>query len=206
MRAFAVSGEPVASWRIMTVGMIHLESRRRKIDSVKASHPGALVVDVTSKGSEPWLRFSPFFPHGGIPVPFCRSLTAQSVEGIWQGLKVFEGAGIDLRKLAITTMKGIKRSVRSLGKVKGHQRGLHDQTLLDYRQARREIYLPSYKWVLDNSLQAELSLLKTELSRRDVVLLDYETNADIDDLSAPLSHASLIKAYLEDKWPLPSAA
>jgi len=186
--------------------MIHLESRRRKIESVLASHPGALVVDVTSKGPEPWLRFSPFFPHGGIPVPFSGTLTAQSVEGIWQGLKVFEGSGIDLSKLAITTMKGIKRSVRSLGKVKGHQRGAHDQALLDYRQARREIYLPCYRWVLDNRLQAELLQLKSELGRRDVVLLDYETNADVDNLSAPLSHAALIKAYLDDEWPLPSAA
>lgn len=185
--------------------MIHIESRRRKVENIQAAHAGALVVDVTSKGPEPWLRFSPFFPHGGIPVPFSATLTAQSVEGIWQGLKVFERDGIDLRKLAITSVKGIKRSVRSLGKVKGHQRGVGDRSLLDYRRARIEIYLPAYRWVLDNRLQPELSQLKTELERRHLVLLDYETNAELDNLSAPLSHASLIKAYLEDRWPLTSA-
>ncbi|TDD65424.1 hypothetical protein E1298_41375, partial [Actinomadura rubrisoli] len=31
---------------------------------------GALVLDVTSRGDEPWVRFSPFYPHGGYP---CRS-------------------------------------------------------------------------------------------------------------------------------------
>ena len=31
---------------------------------------------------------SPFYPHGGIPIPFSGSVTSQSVEGIWQGLKV----------------------------------------------------------------------------------------------------------------------
>lgn len=34
-----------------------------------------------------------------------------------------------------------------------------------------------------------------------IVLLDYETNGDIDDLSKPLSHASLVKAYCENAWP-----
>jgi hypothetical protein len=36
-----------------------------------------------------------------------------------------------------------------------------------------------------------------------VVVLDYETNGDIDDLTHPLSHASLILRYLERNWPEP---
>ena len=56
------------------------------------------------------VRFSPFFPHGSIPVPFSPGVTGQSVEGIWQGLKVFESEDIDLQKFEITNMKSIKRS------------------------------------------------------------------------------------------------
>lgn len=51
------------------------------------------MLDVTSKGPEPWQRFSPFYAHGGIPVPFSVGLAGVSIEGIWQGLKVFEGYG-----------------------------------------------------------------------------------------------------------------
>jgi hypothetical protein len=181
--------------------MIHLESRRKKLTSLRVRHPDALIVDVTSRGPEPWLRFSPFFPHGGIPVPFSGGTTAESVEGIWQGLKVFEREGVDLGKLALASMRGIKRSVRSRGNVKGHQRGTRDSRLLDYYAARLEIYLPSYRWVLDNRLQKDLAALKSEVARRPVVLLDYEINADVKDLSRPLSHATLIKAYLEEQWP-----
>jgi hypothetical protein len=65
-----------------------IESRRKKLASVQKLWPGALVVDVTSKGPEPWVRFSPFLPHGGIPVPNSPGVFAQSVEGLWQGLKV----------------------------------------------------------------------------------------------------------------------
>ena len=41
-----------------------------------------VVHDLTSRGPEPWVRLSPFFPHGGIPVPFTPGRTAMSVEGI----------------------------------------------------------------------------------------------------------------------------
>src|SRR5438445_5621679 len=61
--------------------------RRRK--GIEARYPGAAVVDVTSRGPEPWVRFSPFYPHGGIPVPYSPGVESESVEGIWQALKVF---------------------------------------------------------------------------------------------------------------------
>ena len=71
---------------------------------------GEQIIDVTSKGPDPWVRFSPFYPHGGIPVPFSPGEVAASVEGIWQGLKVFENADVDPTSLANTKMKGIQRA------------------------------------------------------------------------------------------------
>ena len=38
------------------------------------------------------------------------------------------------------------------------------------------------------------------LTERAVVLLDYATNADVLDPSSPLSHAQLIKSYIEGRW------
>ena len=59
------------------------------------------ILDVTSSGPEPWVRFSPFYPHGSIPVPFSPGLLSASVEGIWQGLKVFEFMDVDPSKFVI---------------------------------------------------------------------------------------------------------
>jgi hypothetical protein len=126
---------------------------------------------------------------------------AQSVEGVWQGLKVFESEDIDTSKFAVANMKGIKRSVRSRGRVLGHRFGVESDELLTYLDARHRIYLPTYRWVLDNCLTAELEQLKAEMARHDIVLLDYETNADVADLSKPLSHASLVASYLRGEWP-----
>jgi hypothetical protein len=176
-------------------------SRRAKIATVERQYPGALILDVTSKGPDPWVRFSPFYPHGGIPVPKSPGQTAASVEGLWQGLKVFEKEDIDPSKWRITTMRGIKRSGRSRGAVRGHRHGVGSDVLLGYRDARYRIYLPAYRWVLENRLVAEVEQLREHARERTVVLLDYETNGDVDDLSSPLSHAALVKWFVEGSWP-----
>lgn len=168
----------------------------------------AEVINVTSKGPQPWQRFSPFYPHGGIPVPFWPGRTAESVEGIWQGLKRFEHEDqIDERAFDNRTMKGLKRTSRAKGsngvprgRVLGHQRGDSDQ-LLEYLEARVTIYLPSYLWVLENRLQPEVQRIRELAETTPIVLLDYETNTDVANTARPLSHAALIRAYLLDQWP-----
>ena len=134
--------------------------------------------------------------------PVSDGVTAACVEGIWQALKVFESEDVDQSKLHVPNMKGLKRTVRRLGKVKGHRQGVDGDELLDYRTARELIYLPVYKWVLENCLQDELNQLRQIAAKSTVVLLDYTTNGDIDDLSKPLSHSVLVKRYLENDWPV----
>ena len=167
----------------------HVVSKRQKLESVKSRSPAA------------WIRFSPFYPHGNIPVPFSAEVFAASVEGVWQGLKVFEDADVDFTKFSNATMKGLKRSVRANGKVLGHRAGVAGQRLLTYREARYLIYLPTYEWVLETCLQREIGLLNEFAASQPIVLLDYETNDDIENLASPLSHASLIAKYIGGSWP-----
>jgi hypothetical protein len=178
-----------------------IESRRKKPVTLAKLYAGALIADATSKGPEPWVRFSPFFPHGDIPIPNTPDRFAASVEGLWQGLKVFEKEDVDPSKFAITTMRDIKRSAKSRGAVRGHRFGVGSADLLGYRDARYRVYLPAYRWVLENRLTHEVEQLHEQLRERTVVLLDYETNEDANDLSSPLSHAALVKHFLNDTWP-----
>lgn len=181
--------------------MILVQNRRTSIERIQQQCPDPLILDVTSRGSQPWIRFSPFYPHGNIPVPFSPGHTSASVEGIWQGLKVFERVDVDPSRFRVTTMKNLKRSARTYGKVLGHRQGVTGERLLAYAEARRMIYLPSYHWVLTYCLQDLLADLRVLEQERTVVLLDYETNCDLTNLSRPLSHAGLIKRYLEGQWP-----
>ncbi|MEV6001377.1 hypothetical protein AB0M25_19295 [Streptomyces griseomycini] len=177
---------------------IRVAGRRRAMASLTAAFPGAEVIDVTSKAPEPWVRLSPFYPHGGIPVPYCEDVTSQSVEGIWQALKVFRGSDVDPTKLEVTTMKGLKRTVRRHGPVQGHRTGLRGGRLLSYETSRRRIYLPAYRWVLEHRVADLVERLR---DKEDVVLLDYTTNGDVADPASPLSHAALVRLYIEGRWP-----
>lgn len=177
--------------------MIHVQNRRRKIENIKKDYPDAIIIDVTSKGDLPMVKFSPFYPVGEIPIPFSKGQFSESVEGIWQGLKVFKGHDVDKSKFQVTSMKGLKRTVRRFGVPKGHRKGVNGEELLDYITARKLIYLPAYRWVLDNQLSKEIKELKMLAAEKPLVLLDYETNGNVDNPDKPLSHAQLVKMRLE---------
>ena len=159
------------------------------------------MADVTSKAADGLVKLSPFYPHGGIPVPFSEGYTATCVEAIWQGLKVFEHSDVDTSLFYNNTMKGLKRTVRKFGAPLGHRKGVHGTELLGYIEARKQIYIPTYRWVLENKVQNIIEQLRKASKTKTIVLLDYDTNADVENPRKPLSHASLIKAYIEGIYP-----
>ena len=181
--------------------MVVIESKRRKRENILKKYPDAVIADVTSQATDGLVKLSPFYPHGGIPVPFSEGYTAMCVEGIWQGLKVFESADVDVNMFANDTMKNIKRTVRRFGKPLGHRKGVNGTELLGYIEARKQIYLTAYKWVLENKVANIIERLRETSKTKTIVLLDYTTNCDIDNPKKPLSHAFLIKAYAEGLYP-----
>lgn len=181
--------------------MIYIENKKKKEKTLLAKYPNAKIVDVTSKAPTALVKLSPFYPHGEIPIPFSENQTAKSVEGIWQALKVFESADIDKEMFLNDTMKNIKRTVRKFGKPLGHRKGINGTELLSYIDARIQIYLPSYLWVLENKVPDILERLKQASQKEDIILLDYETNCDVLNPKKPLSHAFLVKAFVENIYP-----
>jgi len=182
--------------------MIIIESKRKKETTILKKYPNAILADVTSGAKGGLKKLSPFYPHYGIPVPFSEGYTATCVEAIWQGLKVFESSDVDVQMFQNDTMKNIKRTVRRFGKPLGHRKGVHGTELLGYIEARKQIYIPTYKWILDNKVSDIIDRLRdASNSGKIIVLLDYDTNADVENAKKPLSHASLIKAYAEGTYP-----
>ena len=182
--------------------MIVIESKRKKPATILKKYPDAILADVTSGAKDGLVKLSPFYPHGGIPVPFSEGYTATCVEAIWQGLKVFEVSDIDVQVFQNDTMKNIKRTVRRFGKPLGHRKGVNGTELLGYIEARKQIYIPTYRWMLENKVPHIIERLRVASnSGKTIVLLDYDTNADVEDAKKPLSHASLIKAYAEGIYP-----
>jgi hypothetical protein len=85
-------------------------------------------------------------------------------------------------------MKNIKRTGSH---VIGHKYG---DEIIDYITARKKIYIPSYFYILENYLQDDLNEL---IKHKKLILLDYDTNDNIENTSKPLSHASIIRDYLQ---------
>lgn len=181
--------------------MIIIESKRKKPETILRQYPDAILADVTSGAKDGLVKLSPFYPHGGIPVPFSEGYTATCVEAIWQGLKVFESSDVDTSLFYNDTMKGLKRTVRKFGTPLGHRKGVNGTELLGYIEARKLIYIPTYKWVLENKVANIIERLRESSKTKTIILLDYDTNADVDNPKKPLSHASLIKAYVEGIYP-----
>lgn len=181
--------------------MIIIESKRKKIENILTKYPDAVVADVTSQAKDGLVRLSPFYPHGDIPVPFSEGYTAACVEGVWQGLKVFEDEDIDISMFSNDTMKNIKRTVRKHGRVLGHRKGVLGTEILGYMEAKHQIYIPTYRWMLEHKAMDIIERLRKASETKTIVLLDYNTCCDVDDETKPLSHAYLVKAYAEGFYP-----
>ncbi len=184
--------------------MIYIENRKRKIERIIEEHPNADILDITSNSDTRYAKIlSPFYPYSNFPIPFSEGLKATCVEAVWQGLKVFESADVDFSTFKNDTMRDLKRTVRKFGVPKGHRKGAYGKELLGYFEARMLIYLPTYKWVLDNVPEVHyvVERIKERNKIRDIVLLDYNTNTDFRDVSKPLSHAGLVKLYIEGNYP-----
>lgn len=181
--------------------MIIIASKRSKQENILRKYPNAIIADVTSKAKDRLVRLSPFYPHGDIPVPFSEGYTAACVEGIWQGLKVFDNEDIDISMFRNDTAKNIKRTVRKHGKVVGHRKGVDGTEILGYVEAKHQIYIPAYRWMLEHKAMNIIERLRKASETKTIVLLDYNTCCDVDDETKPLSHAYLVKAYAEGLYP-----
>jgi len=181
----------------MLVEIVSRRNLERNLEHVRKLHgPDAVIIDVTSHSdSEIYIKFSPFFPHRAIPVSGMIDTTTKSVEGGWQGLKIFSKETVDLKKFEIVNMRKLKRAPgKKRGDVIGHSYG---EEILDYVTARKMIYVPMYEYVLDNYLTHEMEMLRNILyEKKLLILVDYETNEDVEDTKKPLSHASIIKRRL----------
>lgn len=184
--------------------MIYIENKKRKLEKIQEEYPNAAILDVTSNSTLRYAQIlSPFYPHGNIPIPFTDGLTATCVEAVWQGLKVFQNADVDFSTFKNDTMHDLKRTVRKFGMPLGHRKGAYGKELLGYFEARMLIYLPTYKWVLDNvpEVHSIVERIKAQSLKQDIVFLDYNTNTDFRYATKPLSHAGLVKLYIEGKYP-----
>lgn len=186
---------------------IFIANRKRQAKSLHEEFGELPVFDVTFAGQDPlFSTLSPMYPHGDLPVPFTDgALTANSLEAIWQGLKVFEheGARLDPAFLSKSGCKNIKRpATKQRGRILGHQQGNQtSKPLLTIIEARAQIYAPTYLWQLEHHGHKALAVLRQALELSDIVLLEAGTASAIGDIFTPMTHSQLLRLYLLNQYP-----
>lgn len=195
--------DPGADMQVVVVG------RRQHMRRETLRGAGYLVLDVTAKSdSDVWGQFAPSHPHGGIPVPgWGGALRANSVEGVWQALKVFETEGFDPTLFHTTRRHAIQRNSNAArGSFLGHlwgapaadtstqahkrrstteqeeeeeeEEGGKLQVLLNAQDAHREIYVPAYEFVLRERMGHTVTLLMgLLLEGQRLALVDNDVHA-----------------------------
>ncbi len=150
-----------------------------------------MAIDVSSKGAHPYSLLSPetFSLDIQIPVPGLEEKISHSVEGIWQGLKFINGKS-DHRLFDIIAQK-------REGEITGYQYG---QKVLDEMEARWRIFIPAYKFYLDQFAPQKAidSLLVFQQQGKKVFVYDSESNDDISN-PEPYAHAAALATYLNLK-------
>ena len=180
--------------------MILIKRKSCKREEILKNYPDAIIFDVTMSGA--MNKLSPLYPHGDIPVPFTTNAVSMTVEGTWQGLKVYEFEGIDTSLFREEEERKLKRTSSTKGKYKGHSkgtRGVGKIEILTGNDAIKQIYVPAYKWVLENKCRKIVEKIKELSKERTVILLDDKVVANVDKATKIISHAALIKAYVEDE-------
>jgi len=128
-------------------------------------------------------ELSPFRIYYGIPVPGQNGVYSDTVEGIWQGLKIVKG------KTDFSYFKGKGRKRNA--KPKGH---LYGSKIYFVVQARELIYIPSYQFMWENRIDQKLRDLFVTRSSNDLpqYFLDVDTNFDIHNKERPFAHSALV--------------
>jgi hypothetical protein len=113
--------------------------------------------------------------------------TSDTVEGIWQGLKVIRG------KTAPRYFRGPGQ--KRGGKPSGHQYGAKE---LEIVEARRKIYVVAYEWMLTHRIDPTLLAGFVDTARSGVTQFfhDVGSNGDLNDRDQPLAHAAVLVQFV----------
>lgn len=158
--------------------MIILESKIENIQKIKGEKPDAIIVDVTIDSNSEYRKLHPSFDWGNIPFPYEYGLAyATSVEAVWNTLKMKENDN------------------------SGFRRDSYSNIRYDYLEARKKIFIPTYRWMLEYNAAKIIKEIRRVNQDKTIYLYDVEDNYNIENLDKPLSHTFLIKAYVEGLAP-----
>lgn len=174
--------------------MINIFSRDQLASQSKVEN--AIIIDMSYRSTTMTSCLSPYFPWGNIPVPFSTGMVAQSAMSIWEGLKVFEFGDVDIKVFSYKHKEDLNRANLSLGNLIGYRRGMNYDYIYDENEAYRQIFIPTYQWILEHRAFKTIQWLRHYL-RENIILIDNPKEI----IPNQFTPATLLKAYVLGQTP-----
>ncbi len=184
-------------------------TREQGLEILAERNKERVAFDVSSYAPYPFRALSPFFYWNfkafarKIPVPGQEGKWAYSVESIWQGLKIIDGK-TNFDMFEKEPYKRPPKNESEFSKVDGFlfEKGI----IKDYVEARKRIFVPAYTYMFkvfgtfNEFVQySEGAILFNIQNNIETFLYDVDDNPNIEDISKPYSHASLLCDLINEK-------
>lgn len=163
------------------------ENYEENVKAARKIFPRALVFDVTAVGA--MKKLDPGCPVGRVEIPGRERMKALSLQGVWEGLKVFKkNDEIDEKWMTDERKIGRKRGFKNWGEMIGIRVNGELMREEEGRKMMREIY----EKMIRERFGRILDGIRREAERKTVVLLDYkEENKD-----RVFNHTEVLKEML----------
>ncbi|HDR8128709.1 TPA: hypothetical protein QC448_004596 [Bacillus cereus] len=156
-------------------------------------------ADVAPESMKKYKSFNPFNYNKYLtyPVPKMNDFFSHSIESIWQGLKIIENK-TDFNLFKVQPYKRpsmVERENKDF--YYENTQFLYGDQIIDLLEARFLIYCPVYLYNLEKICPKELiNTIGDAINQNKVVIFyDWDDNFQIEDVSSPFSHSSLLAAW-----------
>jgi len=151
------------------------------------------MIDMRVDAPVPWCRFHLAYQHGHIPIPQMPGHSSESVQGIVEGLALVARSGQPGKINPGYFMgPGRPRRIQKGQWCVGYRVGTRAVSI---GEARQNLLMPAYLWVLHNRLKAFVKRLDQMGRDKDLHLYDGASNIDIHD-PKPFSGAAVVVSLI----------
>lgn len=151
------------------------------IENIRLYHNYFHVNLVSTNGEKYICPLSPYYQHGRIPIPFSQSVCGKSVFDVWNILRVDDNS--------------------SSNQLIRFRKGVGSNEYWDLVEARCNILIPVYCWMLENKVFEHIEYLRKVSATSRIVIFDKSTCCDIYNSNTPLAVSYLLKSYIEGSGP-----
>ncbi|MBD5331289.1 MAG: hypothetical protein HDS00_05240 [Bacteroides sp.] len=144
-----------------------------------------ILININQPINNIFYYLSPFYKYYNIPVINTPKIKEESVYRIWSLLLYNYNYNRNIKDIRF-------------------KKGLYINDYYTYSSAIKNIFIPTYCWLLENNAYKLVEYLRSQMKSKDIFILNDKSNVNYKTIPMP-SCAYLLKAYIESRKPYQNA-